>query len=73
MSDYVQYFSFFLISDVSCFVEDDICQRLILISKSFITVRSLMVAMAQSSKSSHLTGRTSLSSPVLQQERGLIL
>ena len=69
MSDYMPYFSLLIID----FVVDDICQPSILILKLFITVRSLMVVMDQNSKSFHLTGPINLSSPVLQQERGLIL
>ena len=69
MADYMHSF----LIDISCFVIDGICQRLILVLKSFITVRSLMVVMDQNFKSFHPTGPTNLSSPVLQQERGLIL
>jgi hypothetical protein len=66
-------FSPFLIVDISYFVTDDICPRLIQRLKSFITVRSLMVVMGQNFKLFRLTGPTSLSSLVLQQEHGLIL
>jgi len=63
----------FMIVDIVYFVTDDICPRLTLRLKSFITVRSLMVVMDQNFKSFHLTGPISLSLPVPQQEHGLIL